>query len=499
MAETLQDLNVRRWPPDAPGATLQSEAQVIQDNFVKLAAASPATVAEFGAVGDGVTDDTTAILAAIAAAKAAGGGTVYLPPGAYKITATLDLADCTGVRLVGAGRGHKGDSQATYPTRIVWAGSSGGTMVKFRSTSTALSIMSSAALIGLTLDCASLAGTGVEITSVRFCEFGDLQIVNPTSYGMHWTCLADKLNSGASDPADNQHNSAHDIYVFAVSPSSGTKAIFLDGNAGTGVATVAANTSLNRFENIFLNIRDGDGFVFGYSDGNVVDFLRVYRPGGNSGIGLTFEADAGATARHARHNHVLSYEGGASNARAKAGAGTSSTLNTIIGYSTNNGAGLPTIDSGAKLQYLTSEFLARFGALKMVLADSLDASGWSKITAELAAMGNESLRIRNDSDNHLKFVISGAGAEWGINVQASTGDLRLTRTVGSGIVQVNGGLGVGGTKVIGTRKTGWSTATGTPTRTSFDTATVTLAQLAERVKALIDDLHGTAGHGLIGT
>lgn len=55
------------------------------------------------------------------------------------------------------------------------------------------------------------------------------------------------------------------------------------------------------------------------------------------------------------------------------------------------------------------------------------------------------------------------------------------------------------TKVVGTRKTGWTVATGTATRTAFDTATVTTAQLAERVKALIDDLHGTAGHGLIGT
>lgn len=56
-----------------------------------------------------------------------------------------------------------------------------------------------------------------------------------------------------------------------------------------------------------------------------------------------------------------------------------------------------------------------------------------------------------------------------------------------------------GTQVVNTRKTGWATATGTPTRTTFDTATVTLPQLAERFKALIDDLHATAGHGLIGT
>ena len=57
----------------------------------------------------------------------------------------------------------------------------------------------------------------------------------------------------------------------------------------------------------------------------------------------------------------------------------------------------------------------------------------------------------------------------------------------------------GGTQVVIARRTGWATATGTATRTTFDAATVTTAQLAERVKALLDDLHSTAGHGLIGT
>lgn len=54
-------------------------------------------------------------------------------------------------------------------------------------------------------------------------------------------------------------------------------------------------------------------------------------------------------------------------------------------------------------------------------------------------------------------------------------------------------------RVVNARKTGWATATGTATRTTFDTATVTLPELAARLKALIDDLHQTAGHGLIGT
>jgi hypothetical protein len=46
---------------------------------------------------------------------------------------------------------------------------------------------------------------------------------------------------------------------------------------------------------------------------------------------------------------------------------------------------------------------------------------------------------------------------------------------------------------------GWTTVpTGTLTRTTFVTSTVTLPQLAERVAALIVDLHAAAGVGLIG-
>jgi hypothetical protein len=56
-------------------------------------------------------------------------------------------------------------------------------------------------------------------------------------------------------------------------------------------------------------------------------------------------------------------------------------------------------------------------------------------------------------------------------------------------------LRLGGTQVLGSRKTGWSAWTGTATRSSRATASVTLVQLAEAFKALTDDLiaHGTIG------
>ena len=56
-------------------------------------------VVDYGAAGDGSTDDTTAIQAAVAAANANGGGIVFVPDGEYVMTGNLALG--TGVELRG--------------------------------------------------------------------------------------------------------------------------------------------------------------------------------------------------------------------------------------------------------------------------------------------------------------------------------------------------------------------------------------------------------------
>jgi hypothetical protein len=55
---------------------------------------------------------------------------------------------------------------------------------------------------------------------------------------------------------------------------------------------------------------------------------------------------------------------------------------------------------------------------------------------------------------------------------------------------------VGANQVVGARQTGWTVATGTPSRATYATASVTLATLAGVVMALEQDL---ISHGLIGT
>jgi hypothetical protein len=78
--------------------------------FVVLAAlpsASAATVAEFGAKGDGVADDTAAIAKALAAA-APSRGVVHLPAGTYRITDSLSLPP--GTTLLGEGARWEGSA-----------------------------------------------------------------------------------------------------------------------------------------------------------------------------------------------------------------------------------------------------------------------------------------------------------------------------------------------------------------------------------------------------
>ena len=77
------------------------------------------SVKDFGAVGDGVTDDTAAIQAAINASPF--GAVVFIPPGQYKLSSTLNLKD--GITLSGAGR----NSATTPTTQLIFTTLTGST------------------------------------------------------------------------------------------------------------------------------------------------------------------------------------------------------------------------------------------------------------------------------------------------------------------------------------------------------------------------------------
>ncbi len=142
-------------------------------------------------------------------------------------------------------------------------------------------------------------------------------------------------------------------------------------------------------------------------------------------------------------------------------------------------------------------------------------------SARTQIISNLDIRAPADTGEMVR-VYNAAGTEYvGIGqvgnvsyiLAASGGALNTTfalRTAISGteadalIVEANGALSLpkagallrmNGTQVVGQRRLGWNAPTGVGTRSAFATSTVTTQQLAERVKALIDDL---IAHGLIG-
>jgi hypothetical protein len=93
-------------PITAAGSTT---ARNLDDRFADVV-----NVKDFGAVGDGVTDDTAAIQAAITAAN---GGTVFFPKGNYLTSATL-LCDKIGASIIGDSAGVS-TIRATHTTGAV--------------------------------------------------------------------------------------------------------------------------------------------------------------------------------------------------------------------------------------------------------------------------------------------------------------------------------------------------------------------------------------------
>lgn len=101
-----------------------------------------------------------------------------------------------------------------------------------------------------------------------------------------------------------------------------------------------------------------------------------------------------------------------------------------------------------------------------------------------ASAPNNKKTIRVGTTGRLE-VVNSAGTAVVLGV-GDTGVLNLVST---------GRLSINETQVVGPRRTGWTFPVGVFTRTSFDTQTVTVTQLAQRVAALLEDL---AQHGLVG-
>jgi hypothetical protein len=104
------EASIKAYYAASSGATRVGYIQDIVNataRTVESKASDIISLKDFGAVGDGTTDDTTAVNNWITAVIASDGGAGYVPTGIYRVTSqiTIDVTNCraTGIRLWGDG------------------------------------------------------------------------------------------------------------------------------------------------------------------------------------------------------------------------------------------------------------------------------------------------------------------------------------------------------------------------------------------------------------
>ena len=103
---------------------------------------------QFGAIGDGIADDTAALQRGINNLNSKGPTTLWIPSGTYRITGTLNVTSQMSISIIG---------EDPTTTRIVWNGPSSGTMVAENQGTNWLKFSR------LTLDGAGIADTGFNL------------------------------------------------------------------------------------------------------------------------------------------------------------------------------------------------------------------------------------------------------------------------------------------------------------------------------------------------
>ncbi len=245
------------------------------------------TEPRFGAMGDGTADDTVAIQAAISSAYAAGAGTVFFPPGVYKITDTIEV-NHSGIRLIGSGRDrwHNGtvpwDSfvNTAETTSILWAGSAYGTMLQFEpGDGNPTGISGTAAmylnLIGGIYPHTTVAGTGISIKAVASSEFDIM--------GQEFTNAVMEMGGKTSMSSEASSVFNH-VYALHGRQIDNTGAILkFTGNA----VCDAFNNLFDLVEGVYKN---GHGIDFSESDSNHFRFVRLQRADSGTGTGILIRA-----------------------------------------------------------------------------------------------------------------------------------------------------------------------------------------------------------------
>lgn len=232
-------------------------------------------VKRYGALGDGSTNDATAINAAITAANTAGGGIVYFPYGNYAFSSGITLK--SNVLLVS-------DAKA----KLTWTG---GASVAITSGTTTL--LQNAGILGLNI-VSGTASKVLELNSAIYCTFKDIKVTgnSATQYVIDLQC-----NGSGETNAWGNRNVAFNHFENIIQDGTIGTGLRMQGDGPTGGPPTAVVT-LNTFLNICFAGVSVRGFDFAeWCDSNFFNGIAYAYLIANNAVGCEFNT-ANPTGNH---------------------------------------------------------------------------------------------------------------------------------------------------------------------------------------------------------
>lgn len=220
------------------------------------------SIKDFGAIGDGVTDDTAAIQASLDAVHSGGYGGVYAPAGIY-LTGEINWPG-NNITLRGAGSGYSYNS--SFTPRTIFKAKAGTTIVFDLVQTGAAEDRTGNHLVDLKIDGNSIASYGikcaganiVERVSITGCVGGGLYLTNFTN-STHIKSCAFIANSGYGLYVDGSSTTAYSIedtnmalntlggaYIGAGVVCDFRRCVF-ESNTGSGLIIYKANAHTGSF------------------------------------------------------------------------------------------------------------------------------------------------------------------------------------------------------------------------------------------------------------